>query len=257
MAKLLIAAILLAVAASIGAEVEEGTAPPAKKTFVTEEQAGQEERDKLLDDLLTNYKPYSYPDNATVKFGVALLDASLNEEKSTLNTAVWLRIVWNDKRLRWDEKERGVKVLRVPSSKIWLPDVTLYNSADQDHRLNCWNSNVLIYSNGEVLWVPPCHLSTYCNLTLDKHPYGEQLCTLKFGSWTFDGYTMGLDFYNDEKKFDMQDYSGRQIYDVTVNTAVKNEKKYDCCVEPYYDLTWTLGLKKIDPTVSKTCQPKN
>lgn len=253
--KIFAAAFLLLAAASIRAdEVTEGTAPVSAKKYATEEHAGQAERDKLLDDLFTNYKKESYPDNSTVKFGVALLDVSLDQEHHTLLSSVWLRIVWTDRRLVWDKEERGVSVLRVPPSLLWLPDVTLYNSAAQNNRLSCWESNVLIYPNGEVLWVPPCQLVSFCNLTLDKHPYGEQVCTLKFGSWTFDGFTMGLDFYNDEKRFDVSDFSGSPVYDITQNSAVKNEKKYDCCVEPYYDLTWTLGLKKRDPEQSSKCE---
>jgi len=228
----------------------EGNAESPK--WVTEESAGQEARDKLLDQLFAGYKSYSYPENSTVEFGVALLDVQLDEERNRMNTDAWLRISWIDTRFTWDKEALGITLLRVPSNKVWLPDVTLYNSAQQGERLKCWDSNVLIYSTGKVLWVPPCHLETYCNLTVARSPYKEQLCTLKFGSWTFDGLTMGLDFWQGEKYADVQDYFGRNTkYEITKNTAVKNEKKYDCCVEPYFDLTYTIGLTRHDESVKK------
>jgi len=70
-------------------------------------------------------------------------------------------------------------------------------SANQQHRASCWDSNAIIYATGKVIWVPPCQVTTYCNLTLDRDPLGEQKCDLKFGSWTFDGNTIDLQFFDD------------------------------------------------------------
>lgn len=50
----------------------------------------------------------------------------------------------------------------------------------------------LIWSGGAALWVPPCHISAYCNMTLEEHPLGEQICKLKFGSWVYDGLIMDV-----------------------------------------------------------------
>ena len=61
--------------------------------------------------------------------------------------------------------------------------------------MQCVDTNVLIFSNGNVLGVPSCSLRAHCSLTLDTEPFGEQLCTLKFGSWTLDGFTMDLQSY--------------------------------------------------------------
>ncbi len=58
------------------------------------------------------------------------------------------------------------------------------------------DSNALLYSNGEVVWVPHATLRSICPLNITTHPYDEQICNLKFGSWTYDGYTYDLQFYN-------------------------------------------------------------
>jgi nicotinic acetylcholine receptor len=251
MNKFLVALILALAVVNINADLD-GSAPTK---WTTRETADQEARDKLLDDLLSGYKAYSYPSNSTVNFGVSLLNVDLDEAENQMKVSTWLRFSWNDGRLAWDKDERGVSVLRIPADKVWLPDVTLYNSANQNDRMACWNSNVLIYSTGKVLWVPPCHLQTFCNLTLDRTPFEEQTCILKFGSWTFDGLTLGLDFWEKEQFVNTNDFQGSSRFEITTNKAVRNEKFYDCCVEPYFDLTFTLGLTQIDNLAK--CNKKN
>lgn len=99
--------------------------------------------------------------------------------------------------MKWDPTEYGgADIVRLESNEIWKPDVTLYNSADPVNMINCWESNVLIYSTGKILWVPPCKMTSQCHYNLKKNPYGEQTCTLKFGSWTFDGNILDLGLYN-------------------------------------------------------------
>lgn len=69
-------------------------------------------------------------------------------------------------------------------------------------KTQCADINALVYPNGEVLQVPPCQIQSYCNLTLGTDPYKEQNCTLKFGSWTFDGLIMDMQLYNNVMIFD-------------------------------------------------------
>ena len=44
--------------------------------------------------------------------------------------------------------------LRLPPDKVWKPDIVLFNNADGNYEVR-YKSNVLIYPDGEVLWVPP------------------------------------------------------------------------------------------------------
>jgi len=218
--------------------------------YATAETAGQDARDKLLDKIFEGYKPYSYPENTTIKFGVSLLNVEFDEEHDVMNAGVWLRESWMDRRLSWDKEAEGISVLRVPPGMMWKPDVTLYNGANS--KMECEDTNMLIYPNGQVLWVPPCRIKSFCNITLSKDPYGEQVCSWKFGSWTFDGETMGLDFWQDEKKTETDYFVSTRRFKVTQNSAIKEEKKYDCCVEPYFDLLFTMGFQR-HPEGFHTC----
>jgi len=218
---------------------------PAEK-FKTSDQGTVEERTKLVNKLFKDYNKKVNPDNVKVKFGVALIDFHVREEKDALESYGWLRYVWQDPRLSWTPSEYGgAAVIRIPADNVWKPDITLYNSADPVNMINCWNSNVLIYPSGEILWVPPCKMLSQCHLTLKKHPYGEQVCGLKFGSWTFDGVVLDVNFYGGNKTVDLSDLNNSSGFEIVSSTAEKTDRYYPCCKEPYPDLTFNLTIKRI------------
>jgi len=185
------------------------------------------------------------PDKPDVKFGLSLLDFHVCDERQVLETYVWLKSVWQDSRLAWNKEDYGgAEIIRYDSKEVWKPDVTLYNSADPTNMMSCWESNVLIYSSGEVMWVPPCKLISTCKLSLKKEPYGEQTCSLKFGSWTYDGNNMDLNLYKNET-IDLSDMSNSSGFKIVSTTAERHSKFYSCCEEPYLDLTFNMTIKRI------------
>jgi hypothetical protein len=44
---------------------------------------------------------------------------------------------------------------------------------------------ILIMSTGDVIFVPPVIHRTFCPIDFANWPWGEQNCTLIFGSWTY------------------------------------------------------------------------
>ena len=53
---------------------------------------------------------------------------SQDEKDEVLVTNVWLDQEWDDIFLTWEPADYdGLKVLRLPCHKIWLPDIVLYN----------------------------------------------------------------------------------------------------------------------------------
>lgn len=70
-----------------------------------------------------------------------LSDHFFSPTKLLDNIEVWyLWQEWNDYRLAWDPKDHdGVDVLRIPSAKVWLPDIVLINKLvcyhDEDKHL--------------------------------------------------------------------------------------------------------------------------
>ena len=52
----------------------------------------------------------------------------LNEREQYLTTSVMMTFTWKDEYMTWrPEMNGGITEIIVPSSKIWVPDVLLYN----------------------------------------------------------------------------------------------------------------------------------
>ena len=49
-----------------------------------------------------------------------------------------------------------------------------------------------IHSDGRVMWKPPAIYKSLCPIDVEFFPFDEQQCTLKIGSWTYDGYSVDI-----------------------------------------------------------------
>jgi len=54
----------------------------------------------------------------------------------------------------------------------------------------------VVESDGTVLWIPPALFRSSCSIDITQFPFDVQTCDLKFGSWTYDGFNLDIDFYN-------------------------------------------------------------
>ena len=142
---------------------------------------------------MANYDPLVRPvknesDPVTVKLGIDLQQIIDIEEKTQiLYTNVWMRMEWTDIYLEWNPQEYGgVAEVRLPIDRIWKPDILLYNSADTQFD-STWKTNAIVYSSGLVNYIPPGIIKSTCKVDVGWFPFDDQLCPLKFGSWTFSG----------------------------------------------------------------------
>ena len=70
------------------------------------------------------------------------------------------------------------------------------NSADtrlKEHR----DAMAVVGYNGDVLWLPAAIFRSTCSVDILYFPFDIQVCTLKFGSWTYDGHKLDIDFHSD------------------------------------------------------------
>ena len=98
--------------------------------------------------------------------------------------------------------------------------------------------------DGTVLWIPQAIYKSSCVIDITYFPFDIQTCKLKFGSWTYDGFKLDVDFYDDLEEVDLNDYIESNEWQVMEHPARKNTKKYPCCNEPYPDLTFRLKLRR-------------
>uniref|UniRef100_A0A6P7FL33 Acetylcholine receptor subunit alpha-like 1 isoform X3 n=1 Tax=Diabrotica virgifera virgifera TaxID=50390 RepID=A0A6P7FL33_DIAVI len=218
---------------------------------------GNPDAKRLYDDLLSNYNRLIRPvgnnsDRLTVKMGLRLsqlIDVNLKNQIMTTN--VWVEQEWNDYKLKWNPDDYGgVETLHVPSEHIWLPDIVLYNNADGNYEVTIMTKAIL-HHTGTVVWKPPAIYKSFCEIDVEYFPFDEQTCFMKFGSWTYDGYMVDLrhlqqvqDSNKIDVGIDLQDYYISVEWDIMKVPAVRNEKYYSCCEEPYPDIIFYITLRR-------------
>jgi len=51
---------------------------------------------------------------------------------------------------------------------------------------------VSIHSDGFIVWKPPAIYKSLCPIDVEFFPFDEQTCTIKIGSWTYDGFSVNI-----------------------------------------------------------------
>ena len=117
-------------------------------------------------------------------------------------------------------------------------------SADERHEEKR-KALLVISSDGSVLWVPQAIFRSSCAIDIMYFPFDVQTCHMKFGSWTYDGSKIDLDFvFNISSGFEMGEYVKSNEWEIVTSSAKKNVFRYACCDEPYVDLTFYLRIKR-------------
>lgn len=197
--------------------------------------------EKLLIEKLTK----NYPQ----KFGRPLLNESqgpvvitiksqliqivkLDPNNQVLATNIWNNFAWKDPYLTWDPKDyNNLNIIRIPASFAFEHDIKLLNNADE--RLEYKREALLvIYSGGDVLWIPRSIFSSTCYIDLKRFPFDRQNCSISFGSWAYDSSLIDLDF-SDSDKIDLNDYETSKEWNIqndylfgTKSHRIQDSKNY-------------------------------
>lgn len=102
----------------------------------------------------------------------------------------------------------------------------------------------IVSHDGNVTWIPQGIYMSTCNLDVTTFPFDEQKCSLKFGSWTYDGTKLDLNFLDDSHMLTKDYFVPNKAWTVIEAPGVRNVKSYQCCPEVYHDLTYTLRFKR-------------
>ncbi|XP_055938211.1 acetylcholine receptor subunit alpha-like 1 [Argiope bruennichi] len=218
---------------------------------------GNDDAKRLYDDLINGYNSLIRPvgnnsDRLTVKMGLRLsqlIDVNLKNQIMTTN--VWVEQEWNDYKMRWDPDDYGgVTKLHVPAELIWLPDIVLYNNADGNYEVTIMTKAILHF-DGMVHWKPPAIYKSSCLMDVEYFPFDEQTCFMKFGSWTYDGYTVDLKHKHQKEEepeipmgIDLSEFYLSVEWDIMAVPARRKERFYSCCEEPYPDITYNITIRR-------------
>lgn len=209
---------------------------------------------RLYEDLFTDYNRLILPvannkTKVTVTLGLKLgqiLD--LNLKQQILSTNVWVEQTWHDYKLQWDpEMYGGIDMIHVPAENIWIPDIVLFNNADGNYELTLV-AKARVYSNGTVVWKPPTMFRSTCEIDVEHFPFDIQTCYLRFGSWTYAGDELELRHPGNRTKneigIDLSQFYKNVEWDIIDVPAYYNENYYECCTEPFPDITFKIVIRR-------------
>jgi len=213
------------------------------------------DRARLKKMLLKDYDKKIHPVKdwtkpVKVDVGMAVIHLDLDERRSVLDIDSWMRFNWTDQYLTWNPKlYAGVDQIHLGGEEIWKPDIHLYNNADGSNMNHFGDVYLLVYSNGNVLWVPPAQFQAFCKVDLKLWPHESPSCKLKFGSWTSHGDQISLGLFNGQKKVEHLNFYTENKEWIVLNTSVAtNTNKYPSVSESYPDVTFTFNLQRNSPS---------
>uniref|UniRef100_A0A3P8W307 Cholinergic receptor, nicotinic, alpha 6 n=1 Tax=Cynoglossus semilaevis TaxID=244447 RepID=A0A3P8W307_CYNSE len=207
--------------------------------------------DRLFKKLFRRYNPFIRPvenvsDPVTVEFEVSISQLV----KVMVDSTRWLEMfffflfqIWNDYKLRWAPAEfDGIEFIRVPSNKIWRPDIVLYNNAVGDFLVED-KTKALLKFDGTITWVPPAIFKSSCPMDITYFPFDYQNCSMKFGSWTYDKAKIDLVLIG--SKVNLKDFWESGEWEIIDAPGYKHDIKYNCCEEIYPDITYSFYIRRL------------
>lgn len=209
-----------------------------------------ESEQRLYNDLFSEYQPDTIPidSNQPVIVNLQLYFiqlVSLDQVDQFITASVWLVQNWEDKRLVWDPNDyNNITTLRVNPVNIWIPDITLYNSADGKFQYAEELESqvkVRVFSDGTIRWTPLIVYTATCRMHLRYFPFDAQLCNLRFGSWVHDRSRLDIKLSYNTSNLD--EFINNHVWYIVENPARKNLKTYssDTTVE-YVDVQFFFIL---------------
>ncbi|XP_034037682.1 neuronal acetylcholine receptor subunit alpha-3-like [Thalassophryne amazonica] len=205
--------------------------------------------DRLFRRLFRRYNQFIRPvvnvsDPVTVEFEVSISQlVKVDEVNQIMETNLWLRHVWNDYKLKWTPVEYdGIEFIRVPSNKIWRPDIVLYNNAVGDFLVED-KTKALLKFDGTITWVPPAIFKSSCPMDITYFPFDYQNCSMKFGSWTYDKAKIDLVLIG--SKVNLKDFWESGEWEIIDAPGYKHDIKYNCCEEIYTDITYSFYIRRL------------
>ncbi|KAK9541225.1 hypothetical protein VZT92_001286 [Zoarces viviparus] len=205
---------------------------------------------RLVKTLFTGYNKVVRPVNhfseaVVVTLGLQLIQLiSVDEVNQIVTSNVRLKQQWLDVNLNWNPDEYGgIRKIRVPSPDIWKPDLVLYNNADGDFAI-IHQTKVLLEHTGMITWNPPAIFKSYCEIIVLHFPFDLQNCSMKLGTWTYDGLLVVINPDNDRP--DLSNFMESGEWVLKDYRSWKHWVYYTCCPDtPYLDITYHFLMLRL------------
>ncbi|XP_035126339.1 neuronal acetylcholine receptor subunit beta-3 isoform X2 [Callithrix jacchus] len=148
---------------------------------------------------------------------------------------------WTDHKLRWNPDDYGgIHSIKVPSESLWLPDIVLFENADGRFEGSLM-TKVIVKSNGTVVWTPPASYKSSCTMDVTFFPFDRQNCSMKFGSWTYDGTMVDLILINEN--VDRKEFFDNGEWEILNAKGMKGNRRDGVYSYPF--ITYSFVLRRL------------
>ncbi|KAJ8282886.1 hypothetical protein COCON_G00054050 [Conger conger] len=212
-----------------------------------------EEENLLIKSLFSNnynltVRPAKTPrEKVVVRIGMTLSSfMGLNMKAEEMATYVFMNMEWEDHRLMWNPAEHGdVNVIRVPSAKVWRPDIVLINNNDGVFDV-ALHVHVQVHSNGKVTWTPPALYRSSCGVKVTYFPFDWQNCSMVFHSYTYDSSEVELHHALDDDGREIREVIYDQSYSEGGEWIIRHQpsRKNVHRADNYEDITFYLIMER-------------
>nr|XP_006812268.1 PREDICTED: neuronal acetylcholine receptor subunit alpha-9-like [Saccoglossus kowalevskii] len=166
----------------------------------------------------------------------------MDERKQTLKTNVWLTLEWIDEFMIWKPEDyNNITDIKIPTQKLWMPDLTLYDNADKYVDFLRGNNRLVVLDYGGIVhWASPVIFKTYCKIGVRLFPFDRQQCPLKFGLWQYNGNEVYVNGSGDTTVFKSDGEWEME------NLLAEGHVEYypDAPGIPYTDVTYTVLFRR-------------
>ncbi|MEE6489701.1 hypothetical protein FKM82_015652 [Ascaphus truei] len=209
-----------------------------------------EDESRLITELFKNYNKVVRPvqtfkDKVEVTVGLQLIQLiNVDEVNQIVTTNVRLKQQWVDNNLKWNPVDYGgIQKIRIPSGDLWRPDIVLYNNADGDFAI-VQETKVLLDYTGKIIWTPPAIFKSYCEIIVTHFPFDQQNCSMKLGTWSYDGTLVVINPESDRP--DLSSFMASGEWQMKNSRCWKHWVYYACCPEtPYLDITYHFLMQRL------------
>ncbi|XP_055777154.1 neuronal acetylcholine receptor subunit alpha-5 isoform X2 [Salvelinus fontinalis] len=147
---------------------------------------------------------------------------------------------WLDMKLRWNPDDYlGITNIRVPSDSIWIPDIVLYDNADG--RFEGSVTKAVVKYDGTITWTQPANYKSACIIDVTFFPFDLQNCSMKFGSWTYDGSQ--VDILLEDFHVDKRDYFDNGEWEIVKATGSRGLRMDGSCHFPF--ITYSFIIRRL------------
>lgn len=203
---------------------------------------------QIRNQIFENYNPkvrpvLNYNDAVNLSISINVINIEkFDQVTETLFLNLWIIYEWEDKLLQWNYSQYPLKKISVMQSKVWTPDLVLYNAAQKPNLYNLGEYMRLDY-NGRLKLVKPLTYAFTCSLDLNNFPFDQQNCYMEFGSWQFHNKYLYIFSYPENNTINFENQRSEWVINSISN--LNQQLEYLCCPDEYWSvIRYDLVLKR-------------